>query len=281
MIDTMGHLASNSPIVEFREVRVPLSNMIGKPGDGLQLAKGAFSWTSSSIWAAAVGKVRAAFEIAYNFVKTEKRSGRVPVIEHQNAGYMLADIKTRIEAARYFAWKASDHFDKTGGLDRELSNMVKIFNSELSVQTVYDAMRLVGVDSYGDRSPLGKVMQDVLCLPLYDGGNMGGCVGGTCTIFSVTPTTTPWRRPRAASRLDRPDSYRVTRAVLRGGNAPAVPPLHFGQNGVVVFCGRVGSFQKGQWPIASRSAAEATLLEARFPAVESFHARFRMETLHK
>lgn len=173
IIDTFGHTAANSPIVEFNNVRVPLSNMIGKPGDGLNLTKGAFSWTCSSIGAAAVGKMRAAFEFAYEFVKTEKRSGSVPVIEHQNAGYMLADIKTRIEVGRYFAWKAADHFDKTGGLDRELSNMVKIYNSELSVQTVYDAMRLVGVESYGDRTPLGAIMQDVLCLPIYDGGNMG------------------------------------------------------------------------------------------------------------
>lgn len=173
IIDTVGHLATNSPVVEFRNVRVPLSNLIGKPGDGLALTKGSFSWTCSSIGAAAVGKMRAAFEIAYDFVRTEKRSGSVPVIEHQNAGYMLADIKTRIEVGRYFAWKAADHFDKTGGLDRELSNMVKIYNSELSVQTVYDAMRLVGVDSYGDRSALGGIMQDVLCFPVYDGGNMG------------------------------------------------------------------------------------------------------------
>ncbi|MDQ1137466.1 alkylation response protein AidB-like acyl-CoA dehydrogenase [Microbacterium sp. SORGH_AS 1204] len=173
IIDTMGHLATNSPYVDFVDVRVPVENLIGAPGDGMALTKGAFSWTCSSIAAAAVGKMRRAFEIAYDFVSTEKRSGSVPVIDHQNAGYMLADIKTRIEVGRYFAWKAADHFDKTGGLDRELSNMSKIYNSELAVQTVYDAMRLVGVDSYGDRVPLGDIMQDVLCLPIYDGGNMG------------------------------------------------------------------------------------------------------------
>ncbi|MER6082622.1 acyl-CoA dehydrogenase family protein [Streptomyces sp. NPDC001833] len=173
MIDTMGHLATNSPVVEFRDVRVPLSNMIGHPGDGLDLVKAAFSWTCSSIGAAAVGRMRAAFDFAYEFARTEKRSGPHPVIGHQNAGYMLADIKTRIEVARYFAWKAAHHFDQTGGLDRELSNMVKVYNSELSVQVVYDAMRLVGVDSYGDRTPIAGIMQDVLCLPVYDGGNMG------------------------------------------------------------------------------------------------------------
>jgi alkylation response protein AidB-like acyl-CoA dehydrogenase len=172
-IDTMGHVATNSPVVEFRDVRVPLSNMVGRPGDGMDLVKSAFSWTCSSIGAAAVGRMRAAFDFAYEFAKTEKRSGPHPILGYQNVGYMLADIKMRIEAGRYFAWKAADHFDKTGGKDRELSNMVKIYNSELSVQTVYDAMRLVGVDSYGDRTPIAGIMQDVLCFPVYDGGNMG------------------------------------------------------------------------------------------------------------
>jgi alkylation response protein AidB-like acyl-CoA dehydrogenase len=51
--------------------------------------------------------------------------------------------------------------------------MVKIFTSELAVQVVYDAMRVVGVNSYGDETPIAGIMQDVLCFPLYDGGNMG------------------------------------------------------------------------------------------------------------
>ena len=173
MIDTIGHLASNSPQVSLENVRVPLDNMIGQPGDGMDLTKGAFSWTCSSIAAACVGKMRAAFDFAYEFTRTEKRSGPHPVIEYQNAGYMLVDIKTRIEAGRYLAWKAADHFDQTDGADRELSNMSKIYNSELSVQVVYDAMRLVGVDSYTTMTPVAGIMQDVLCFPVYDGGNMG------------------------------------------------------------------------------------------------------------
>ncbi|MER5672808.1 acyl-CoA dehydrogenase family protein [Pseudonocardia alni] len=173
MIDTIGHRAVNSPRVEFTDVRVPLSNMIGEPGDGLAIVKSAFSWTCAPIGAACVGRMRAAFEYAFEFAKTDNRSGPHPVIEYQNAGYMLADIKMRIEAARYLAWKAADHFDKTGGQDRELANITKVYNSELSVQTVYDAMRLVGVDGYGDKTPIAGIMQDVLCFPVYDGGNMG------------------------------------------------------------------------------------------------------------
>jgi alkylation response protein AidB-like acyl-CoA dehydrogenase len=173
MIDTIGHRAVNSPRVEFHDVRVPIGNLIGQPGDGISIVKSAFSWTCAPIGAACVGRMRAAFEYAYEFTRTDNRGGPHPVIAYQNAGYMLADIKMRIEAARYLSWKAADHFDKTGGQDREISNITKVYASELSVQTVYDAMRLVGIDGYGDKTPIAGIMQDVLCFPVYDGGNMG------------------------------------------------------------------------------------------------------------
>jgi alkylation response protein AidB-like acyl-CoA dehydrogenase len=173
IIDTMGHRAVISPQVVFNNVRVPVGNMIGVPGQGQEIMERTFSWTGALVAAACVGRMRAAFDAAYAFAKSEKRSGAVPIIDYQNVGYMLADIKIKIEAARYLAWKAADQYDKTDGRDQELANISKIFNSELSVQAVYDAMRLVGVDGYSDLSPLPAIMQDVLCFPVYDGGNMG------------------------------------------------------------------------------------------------------------
>ncbi|GAA1831144.1 acyl-CoA dehydrogenase family protein [Pseudonocardia alni subsp. carboxydivorans] len=173
MLDTIGHRAANSPRVEFRDVRVPIANMIGGPGDGMEIVKSAFTWTCAPIGAACVGRMRAAFDYAYEFARTDNRSGPHPAIEYQNAGYMLADIKIRIEATRYLAWKAADHFDRTGGKDRELANITKIYASERSVDVVYDAMRLVGVDAYTTETPIAGIMQDVLCFPVYDGGNMG------------------------------------------------------------------------------------------------------------
>ncbi len=172
-LDTAGHRAVVSPIIHFNDVRVPASNIIGQPGDGIRICGGAFSWTAAIIGAACVGVMRAAFDCAYQFAKNDKRSGTVPVIEHQNVGYMLADLKMRIEAARYLTWKACHYLQTTDRQGDELAVMTKIYSSELCVQAVYDAMRLVGVDSYTDLLPLAALMQDALCFPLYDGGNMG------------------------------------------------------------------------------------------------------------
>lgn len=172
-LDTAGHRATVSPRIHFTDVRVPAGNILGKPGDGAAICRHAFSWTAALIGAACTGVMRAAFDIAFQFAKTDKRSGNVPVIEHQNAGYMLADLKMRIEAARYLTWKACHQLDLTDRRSDELAIMTKIYASELCVQVVYDAMRLVGVDSYTDLSPLSGLIQDALCFPLYDGGNMG------------------------------------------------------------------------------------------------------------
>lgn len=173
LIDTVGHRATISPKISFTDVRVPLENILGKPGDGMDICRLAFNWTASLIGAACVGRMRGAFDFALEWARTERRNGPVPIIDYQNVGYMLVDIKTRIEAARYMTWKACHHFDVTNGQDEELGHMAKVFCSELSVQAVYDAMRLVGVDGYGDQTPIASIMNDVLCFPVYDGGNMG------------------------------------------------------------------------------------------------------------
>ena len=102
--------------MHFDQVRVPAANLIGEPGSlGKRIVVGAFSWTAALIGAACVGTIRAAFEYALEFARAEKRLGTGPIIEHQNVGFMLADIKMRIEACRYLTWKACHDFEQTGG----------------------------------------------------------------------------------------------------------------------------------------------------------------------
>ena len=123
-----------TPRVHFDEVRVPADNLIGQPGrHGKRIVEGAFSWTAALIGAACVGTMRAAFEYALDFARTETRLGTVPVIEHQNVGFMLADIKMRIEACRYLTWKACHDFEHTHGLAQELAIMTKVYCSETAV----------------------------------------------------------------------------------------------------------------------------------------------------
>ena len=172
--DKVGHRAVVTPRVDFEEVHVPIENTIGGQGQGLRVVSGAFSWTAALIGAACVGTMRAAFEYALEFARREKRLGTGPVIEHQNVGFMLADIKMKIEACRYLTWKACHYFEQTGYRAEELAIMTKVYCSEAAVTAIYDCMRLVGIVSYTrDLAPLEKIMRDAMVFPLYDGGNQG------------------------------------------------------------------------------------------------------------
>jgi alkylation response protein AidB-like acyl-CoA dehydrogenase len=173
ILDTVGHRATISPRMKFENVRVPAGNILGKPGDGIKIVSTNFAWTAALIGAACVGVMRAAFDHALDFAKKDARSGPHPIIEYPTVGYMLADIKMKIEACRYLTWKSCQQYDLSGGKEQELAVMTKVFCSETCVDVVYDCMRLVGVDSYTDMHPLAELMNDAMCFPLYDGGNIG------------------------------------------------------------------------------------------------------------
>jgi len=171
--DKLGQRGVMTPRVHFNDVEVPAANVIGAPGQGKRIISGAFSWTAGIIGAACVGVMRAAYDVAHRFCLEERRLGSVPVIDHQNVGFMLADARMNIEAARYLAWKACHYFDTTGGQGEELAIMAKVYCSERCVDTVYNLMRVVGVESYTPHTPLERLLRDAVVFPLYDGGNLG------------------------------------------------------------------------------------------------------------
>ena len=171
--DTVGHLAAVSPRIHFEDVRVPAENMVGQPGDGRELVTRAFSTTAAVVGAMCVGVMRAAFDFALEFARTEKRAGSVPIIEHQAIGYLLADIKTRMEAVRSLTWRACAAIERSGGRDSELAVANKVFSSETAVQVVWDCMRVVGPEAYSVHLPLAGLLQDVIAYPLFGGSNMG------------------------------------------------------------------------------------------------------------
>lgn len=168
----IGHRLTVQPEVIFEDVRVPRENLIGAEGDGIPIITRAFGWTAALIGAACVGVMRAAFEYVLDFARSERRLGSEPIINHQIVGYTLADIKMRIEACRYLTWRACAYLDAHGE-GQEIAIMTKVYCSEQAVQAVYDAMRVMGIESYVKDHPLERHLRDALVFPLYDGGNMG------------------------------------------------------------------------------------------------------------
>ena len=172
-IDSIGHRAHVQPQFKRNDVSSPADNLIGVRGGGKALVEACFTGTAPIVGIFAVGLMRAAFDCALNFSKTEKRGGAVPIIRHQAVGYALADAKMAIEAVRSLSLRAAQAFDKQLPGALELALHAKVFGSETAVRVISDLMRVVGIDSYDRTLPLGGLLADALVLPLFDGGNMG------------------------------------------------------------------------------------------------------------
>jgi nitroalkane oxidase len=172
-INAIGHRAHLVPQFALQNVRAPRENLLGQEGGGLMLAAAAFTGTAALVCIFGVALMRAAFDFALHFARTEKRGGVHPIIEHQAVGYALADAKTTIEAARYLSWRACHALDTQSPGADELAIQAKIFGSEAAVRVITDLMRVVGIDSYDHEAPFGRLLQDALALPIFDGGNLG------------------------------------------------------------------------------------------------------------
>jgi alkylation response protein AidB-like acyl-CoA dehydrogenase len=172
-IDSVGHRAHLTPQFGFKDVHAPRYNLLGQEGGGLALTAASFTGTAALVGIFGVALMRAAFEFALHFARTERRGGIHPIIEHQAVGYALVDAKTTIESARYLSWRACHAVDSQSPASDELAIQAKIYGSEAAVRVITDLMRVVGVDSYDHEIPLGRLLQDALALPIFDGGNMG------------------------------------------------------------------------------------------------------------
>ncbi len=171
--DMLGHRAHLTPRFRLDAVQVPAGNLLGQEGGGLQLAAESFAGSGALVGIFGVALMRAAFQFALSFAKSEKRGGIQQIIQHQAVGYALADAKTTIEAARVLSWHACRALDTAAPGALELAIHAKVFGSEAAVRVITNLMQVVGVDSYGHELPLAGLLQDAMALPLFAGGNIG------------------------------------------------------------------------------------------------------------
>lgn len=173
VFDTVGHRAHLTPRFSFDGVRTPEHHLIGALHGGKHIIDTAFGATAALVGIFGVGLMRAAFEFSLHFARTEARGGAIPIIGHQAVGYALADAKMKMESARSLAWRACQAQDAGDPAAFELALQSKVFGSETAVDVISGLMRVVGVDSYSHALPLGRLLQDAVALPVFDGGNMG------------------------------------------------------------------------------------------------------------
>jgi acyl-CoA dehydrogenase len=153
--------------VQFNQVRVPLNNLVGKENGGL--AQVAVYLNERRILAAAqsVGTAQGAFDRSLSYVKQREQFGR-KIVDFQVTRQKLADMTTKIEAARLLTYQAAWHFDQGGG-NEKLSAMAKLQAARTAVEVCDEAIQLLGGYGYIQEYEVERYFRDAKMADIFDG----------------------------------------------------------------------------------------------------------------
>jgi alkylation response protein AidB-like acyl-CoA dehydrogenase len=162
-----GQNASDTAHILLENCRLPVELRLGEEGEGLKIALANLEGGRLGIAAQAIGIARAAYEAALAYAKTRKTFGK-PIIEHQAVGFRLADMATKIEAARALLHAAARLRDE-GGSALRMASMAKLNASEMAEQVCSDAMQIHGGNGYIADYAVTRFYRDVRICKIYEG----------------------------------------------------------------------------------------------------------------
>jgi acyl-CoA dehydrogenase len=165
--DKMGQRASNTATVTFNDVEIPAKNLIGEENKGFKLAMMALDRTRPGVAAMATGIARAAFEFATEYSKERVQFG-VPIAMHQAIQFMIADMATKVHAARLMTWNAATLLDQ-GKRNTIESSHAKRFAADTAMEVTTDAVQVYGGYGFIKEYPVEKLMRDAKIMQLYEG----------------------------------------------------------------------------------------------------------------
>src|SRR5881227_3496899 len=166
-LDKMGQRATDTSALAFQDVRVPAANRLGEEGEGFKIAMRTLDFTRPATAIGAVGVARAAFEYAAEYSKERVQFG-MPIAMNQGVNFLIADMATKIEAARLLSWQAAWMIDQ--GLRATLqSSYAKRFAADICMEVTTDAVQIFGGYGYMKEYPVEKLMRDAKLFQIYEG----------------------------------------------------------------------------------------------------------------
>jgi butyryl-CoA dehydrogenase len=165
--EKLGQRASDTAQILFESCRVPAANLLGSEGQGYRIALANLEMGRIGIAAQAVGMARAAFDAALAYARERTSFGKA-LFAHQAINFKLADMATRIEAARQLTWHAAALRDAGQPCLKEAS-MAKLFASEMAERVCSDAIQIHGGYGYVTDFPVERIYRDVRVCQIYEG----------------------------------------------------------------------------------------------------------------
>ncbi len=168
--EKMGIRGSQTGELIFEDCEVPAENLLGREGDGFKIALMTLDRTRPGIGAQAVGVAQGALDFAIQYMKERVQFGK-PVAENQGLQFMLADMATRIQAARLLVYDVAERIDRGETNVSRYSAMAKLFASDTAMQVTTDAVQLLGGYGYIKDYPVERMMRDAKITQIYEGTN--------------------------------------------------------------------------------------------------------------
>ncbi|MEE8399685.1 MAG: acyl-CoA dehydrogenase family protein, partial [Desulfobacterales bacterium] len=160
------HMSATAEMV-FKDVHVPVANLIGEEGKGFYHILEFFDESRILIAAQALGIAQGAFDRALNYVKGREQFGR-KIADFQATQHKLADMITRIELARLLTYKAAWNFDQ-GRIDPKLTSMAKMYSARTAVEVADEAIQLLGGYGYMAEFEVERFYRDAKITEIYEG----------------------------------------------------------------------------------------------------------------
>lgn len=163
----MGIRASDTAQLAFDSVRVPAADLLGQPGDGFKIAMSTLDGGRIGIAAQALGIAQAAYEAAVAYAKQREQFGR-PIAAFQAIQWKIADMRTRIDAARLLTLRAAWLKDRKVRHTEEAA-IAKLFASEAAGFVVNEAVQVFGGNGYSKEFPVERHFRDAKICEIYEG----------------------------------------------------------------------------------------------------------------
>jgi alkylation response protein AidB-like acyl-CoA dehydrogenase len=169
----LGIRASHTSELLFEDYRLPASHRLGEVGMGLKIALAVLDAGRIGIAAQALGIAQAAFEAARDYAKEREQFGQ-PISSFQGIQWILADMKTRIEASRLLTYQAAWAKQKAKGAGERFTlpaAMAKLYAAETCMWVSTKAVQVYGGNGFSKEYPVERHFRDAKITEIYEGTN--------------------------------------------------------------------------------------------------------------
>ncbi len=168
-IEKLGIRGSSTVELEFQDVFVPDENVVGEVNKGFKVVMETLDSGRIGIAAQALGIAQAALDEAVDYVRQRKQFGQA-IGDFQGIQFMLADMSTRLDAARLLTYKAAEMWDRHENAVR-ISSQAKLFASDAAMSITTDCLQLFGGYGYTTDLDAERHMRDAKITQIYEGTN--------------------------------------------------------------------------------------------------------------